>query len=1157
MKGGSRYLYLTIAFCLIGSFSELSAQEKRVALNLENAGFKELRKVVKDSFNFRIYYVDQNVQSERFTFSGSAMSLQDVIRECEAQSALDFVVNHEKETIELLIREDVLVTGQVLELGTQDPLPAATIQSTDSYSSTITDINGRFTLKLYQKDSFEVSYLGYQSTKLLLDPQNPNPIVYLKLDIVNLNEVIVVAYGQQVQKSIKGSIEKVLAKDLKKFNSTSLEQKLQGRVSGLQVISTGGESAAPVRMLIRGINSISAGANPLIILDGTPLINDQYGLERSVYSNPQNPFSMINPNDIVSVEVLKDAASTTLYGSRASSGILLITTKSGAKGYDGFNFSYNLGVSKPVDPVEELNLADTETWFNIVDRARENSGLSPFNPEILINALPYANPDPISRQEALQTNTDWFDFINRTGISHDYQFSYQDDFEKANVYISGNHRTERGVLKGDNFDRYSLRANLDIEPGEKITARLRSSISYAFKTKPLNTSGSLFSGDLKGGFSQGVSSSLPWFPVYSDTNPSGYWNPASGSNLAASSDESLFFDHVKQYRYTGNLSLAYEIVDNLYLKSSVGLDLLKNDNSQWISKTLTSDASINTQQKVTASLLNYNFFGEYEKVFEESSGSEHEINILTGIEAQRNVQDLSLFIGETQNNNFTPIAQTNITFGRDEIIEERYLFSYLAKANYQYEDKIFVEGNFRLDGTSAFAKENRWSSFAAISSAWIVSEETFFDIDFINYLKVKGSYGETGNQEVPDNLFATNFRNDRRYGPIDLINGGTSIQSLGARDLSWESSKSFDLGIEYSLLDDRHFGTFTYFKQYINDLLLEVPLPYSASLDGSSAEIWENTGRITNTGFEVELGLNLFNSQSFNWNFSVNYTHVHNQVDALYSSIDDTGEGIASRDITLTKSGGVLGAYYLASYAGIDPEKGVEMIHEIDQSLSQSTGRTVKTGNLIPATRANMINNRVYNPEKSGIPTFFGGINSTLDFKRFTLDVLWSFVGGHYLFDYTYHLSHYPELGAKNLQASLQNDSWESNNQNAKYPELRWDNQYDWNKENDVWVNETSNYKNASFYTDRFLQRGDFIRLRNVRLNYSFKIDQLSKIKLRSLDLYFSAQNLITITNYEGLDPEAISINVDESINNLSPGLIYNTPLPNLISFNIGLNASF
>ena len=1154
MKRGSSFLFLLIIFWLIIGIVDALAQN-RITLKLKDAGFKELERVIKENFGYRFYYLDENVANARVSFSGEPVSLQEILSECEAQSNLLFEVDHQRKRIQLLPSEKNTVFGKILELGTESPLVGALIRSTTDRSlAATTDFRGMYSLSLSSRDSFEISHLGFETIRLEIDPKRKNPVVYLKADIFNLSEIVVVAYGQKEQKYLQGSIEKVLSKDLTKFNSSSFEQKLQGRVSGLQVISSSGESTAPVRMLVRGINSISAGVNPMIILDGTPIANDQYGLERSLYSNPQNPFSLINSNDIASIEVLKDAASTTLYGSRASNGILLITTKSGINGSEGFNFSYNLGLNTLSNPTKQLNLANTTTWFDILDKARDNTDFGVFNPEVLINAFPYTNPDGISRQEALKTNTQWFDMISRTGVSNDYQLSYQDVFDNANLYISGNYRSEKGVIQRDEFERYSLRANIDIEPSDRLAVKFRSIVSYSNKEKPINLARSIFSSELKGGFSQGVFSSLPWFPVYSSTNPSGYWNPTSGANLVASDDPALFFDDVNQYRYVGNLSMSYNLpfIKDISIKSSVGLDLLKNNNSQWISSILTGSNSFNIEQKVSSSFLNYNIFGEYKKEFDN-----HNLSLLSGVEALRIVQDLDLLIGRTPNTNFTPIGQSIITFAQDEIVRERYLLSYLGRVNYHFDERIFLEANYRLDGTSAFAAENRWSSFASIASAWILSEETFFDVGFINYLKLKGSYGTTGNQEVADNLFVTNYRNDRRYGDQELISGGTSIQSLGARDLSWESSKSFDVGLEYSLFGDKHYGSFTYFQQRVDDLLLEVPLPFSASIDGAFPIIWENTGLITNKGCEVELGINLHNSKSFNWNVSINYTNVKNQVNKLYSSIDKTGEGIVSRKITLTKKGGMLGAYYLASYAGIDQDKGVEMIHEVDQSIYEATGQTVKTGNLIPATRTNLINNRFYNPEKSGTPTYYGGINSTLDFKKFTLDILLSFMGGHYIFDNAFHLSHYPSLGGQNLQANLQINSWEQGKSDAKFPELRWNHSFDWDMEDGVWIKRTTNYNNINSYSDRFLQRGDFVRLRNIRLNYSFDVNWLRKLKLNSLDIYLSAQNLITFTKYKGLDPEAISINVAESINNLSPGFLENTPIPNLPSFNIGINVSF
>jgi len=1154
MNGGSRRIITCIITGLVGIFFEVSAQQN-VTLKLKNVDFFELKEVIEQNFICNFSFAPEDVEGTNFTIEKSEYTLPEILDKCERQSKLHFKLNKKRNRINVTLKKVIDYKGAVYEENSKNPLPGALLRSRISTSGTVTDREGRFNISSTIGDTVDVSFMGYYSSNIVIGDNLNEKIVYLTPSPRNLEEVVVVAYGEQPKKAIKGSIGKVTSKELIKFNASSFEHVLQGRVSGLQILSSGGESTAPTRMLIRGVNSISAGVNPLIIMDGTPLINEQSGLERSEFSNPQNPLSLINLNDIASIEILKDAASSTLYGSRASNGIILITTKSGEQGYEGFEFSYNTSISSRLNPAKKLGLANTATWFEIVDQARSNSGLGIFNPETLINAFPFTDKEFISRQEALNTQIDWFEEILRNGISQDYQLSYRDNNDKNNFYISGNYRTERGALLGDNFQRFAIRSNIDIKPNHNFTAKIRSSLSYTDKNRPINLSESLFNEELKGGFSQVITNALPWFPIFSESDITGYWNPLSGANAVASNDENLFFDNVKQFRYTGSSFVNYDVsfIDGLSFKGLVGLDLIINDNSFFVSQFLRDGQSLAYEQNVNASLLNYNAFAEYKKHL-----GDHKISLLGGIEAQRNRRNLNLVGAEgALNNNGQIDFNNNITFSQNGLVQERYLFSYLGRMNYQFEDKFFAEASYRLDGTSAFLPANRWSSFKAFSMAWIITQESFFDLSSINHLKLRASYGETGNQEVDDNLFVTNYRNDRRYGDLDLITGGTSIQSLGARDLSWENSNSFDLGLEYGIFDNKYFGSITYFQQQVSDLLLQVPLPLSATIDDSSPEIWDNTGSITNNGFEIDLGINLIKNSSFRWDINLNYTHVNNKVNNLYADVDSKGNGINSRNITLTKSGGKLGGYFLASYAGVDEEKGVEMIHEIDLELFNQTGNTVKTGNLIPATQQNIIDHKVYNSEKSGIPTFYGGINSTLHFKQFSIDMLWNFVGGHYLFDYSYHIAHYPGSGSKNLKTALINNSWSTIGDNAPLPELKWDYFYDWNMVNGTWVAETTNYNNTRFFTDRFLQKGDFLRLRNLRINYSFNENQLRKIKFNSLDVHCSVQNLLTFTKYKGLDPEAVTVTFDESINNLSSGLIRNTPLPNLLTFNFGITASF
>ncbi|MBX2843787.1 MAG: TonB-dependent receptor [Flammeovirgaceae bacterium] len=1106
---------------------------KRITINQENGFLADLLRVISKETKLKFKRINENIfVSEIETnpdFSSNVIELEEVLQNT--------------------------ITGMVTSIE-GEILPGVSILIKGTTTGTTSDVSGKYKLDVSSGSILQYSYIGFITQEVEIGKQT---IIDIKLapDLEQLDEVVVVGYGTQKKRDVIGSVASVSAEEITRVPVSSLDAGLQGLAPGVQAVGTGGVPGAPVRILVRGTNSISAGTDPLYIVDGMPIYSGLNGLERTESTTPQSPLSTINPNDIESIEVLKDAAATAIYGSRGSNGVVIITTKSGKGQSGGFDFTFNTGVTDIIKSPDKMDYAETAGFFQLLDETRANSGLTPYDPSFNTNLFIDNPVATISREDAMNTNTNWFDEILQKGKFQELNLALHNSTEKANYFISANYRDDEGVLKTNRFQRFSLRTNSDINILNNLKAGIRLNFSYTKNDRVKSDGGGGLQGDgggRRGGFAQANSNALTWYPIYNADHQSGYWNPLSGNNLTANIDESLLFDEVNQYRVLGNFYLDYALpwVKGLSLRTELSADFIQNNSIFWVSEFLRENGSSATDQAVTYRSLNYNFYGTYNQTFGDIG-----VNVVVGTESQETNQYRRFMQGEDLPSTYQQLGNPNNFIGMYAGLEnERALRSFFGRGDFKFKDKYLVGVSFRRDGSSAFSKDSRWANFSALSAGWIISEEEFFNTSFFDMLKIRGSFGQTGNQNIGNNRFTTTFRNDRRYLSQELLNGGTSITNLGASDLTWETTNSYDVGIDFEMFGGRLNGSVAYYNQDVEDMLLQVPLPLSITLDNSNPIIWANAGRMKNSGMEFNFTSVNIHSNDFKWTTNFNITSNATEVKNLTEDVDKNGQGIIA-DNTITRTGGKLGAYFLAEYAGIDQEKGVEMIYEIDRDLYLETGQTVKTGNIIPATLTNVRDHRVIHEDQTGLPTYYGGFNNTFEYKGFDLNVFFTFMGGNEVYDYTNQRSHYAARGNRMLKEELIGNTWRADNTNAPFPELRWDMAYnwDWDSENGEWIEAPGNYNNETFFHDRFLEKANFIRLKNLTLGYSFSKLMATKIHMQHLRVYVSAANLLTFTNFKGWDPEVIVTNRGNL--NLSPGMVYLPPLPHLKIYSVGVNAKF
>lgn len=539
------------------------------------------------------------------------------------------------------------ITGTVTD-GSGTALIGVYVTAGASENTVVTDYDGKYTITLPAEiGELTFTYLGFEPVTEAIGSRTTINIE-LKEDAETLEEVVVIGYGVKKKRDVLGSVASVEGSDLAKSGNPSFVQSLQGRAAGVQVSQASGVPGAPTTVKIRGISSLSIGTDPLWIVDGMPIYSGS-SLGASRGATAQDPMSLINPNDIQSVEVLKDAAATAIYGSRGSNGVIIVTTKSGKEGRGSVDLSVRYGVSELSRTAEDVGFADTRQWFDLVETARTNSNdgqPNPYTPDLVLNLF---RDDPVSRvtrDQALHTNTDWFDQILRTGSFREVNVSTTQGFKKGNYYVSAGYRDDDSVLRNNGLTRYSGRVNVQFQPTERVTVETRLNLSYTQNDRVKGQAGGATgnnNGGTSAGFGNANRTALPWYPVFNTAHPSGYWNPQSGANLLAAIDRSLIVDEVSAYRALGGMFFTYRLpfLDGLSLRSEVSFDYLQSEGLNWITAALRENGSFASDETTNRRSLNYNVYGSYDRTF-----GLHQISLTAGSESQRVTQYYRLMEGQ-------------------------------------------------------------------------------------------------------------------------------------------------------------------------------------------------------------------------------------------------------------------------------------------------------------------------------------------------------------------------------------------------------------------------------------------------------------------------------------------------------------------------------
>lgn len=1143
--------FLVLITTLMVSASAYS-QSTRLNLQFESIAFGELFREIEKQTEFRFAFsnskLDSNQKIKLNTTNETLDNILDkVLPEGISYEIIDrYVVilnaSEKASFYEGQQQQQRIVSGKIVDSDGQS-LPGVTVMIKGTTKGTVTNSDGNYSLANIPDDATLVfSFVGMQTQEIVVGNQSSIDVTMV-VDAIGIEEVVAIGYGTQKKRDIIGSISTITSDDLIKAASTgSFDAAMQGMAPGLMVSSESGIPGAPVQIKIRGVSSISSGTDPLWIVDGIPIVSESMGTSFNGESS-QNVLSMINPSDIESIQVLKDAAATSIYGSRGSNGVILVTTKSGKKGVMTVNVDLKSGVSNWAN--RDIGLANGAEYIEIMDRAYTNSKLAGlYDPQTSLNQLDGVMAS-ISREEAMATNTDWGDIISRTGTFVEANVSATQGTDKGNSYMSLRYRKDNSILKHSGLEVFSANANLNYELLEVLNINYRGYISYSNN----NRAKSDYGRGGAGGWAQVNAYSLPWMKVYdnTDTGINGFWNPLSGANALAGISPLNTESNLQTMNVLQGLNGTLKLAEGLTLKGEFGANMVYDKGLSYRGDGIRIDGAIAQEEKNQRTVLNYNSFLNYDKNF----GDDHWLNIVTGVENTRSHIHYTYLESQDLIGSFREVGRPESIRGRSYLGNESYLRGYFGRANYKFKDKYIIGTSIRRDGISKFTPENRWATFVSGSAGWIISDEDFFNSDFINLLKLRGSFGQTGNTNIPSGITSDNFqpRTSNTLG-----RPSTQLISIGNSDIKWETTSTLDIGFDFGLLNNRVNGSLAYYKQTVEDMLLAVALPYSAGISGGSGNIvWQNIGDMENQGIEFNADAAVL-TNAFKWNLGLNFSTNKNKILSLDPDSDANNVGITQsepfedRIITIFKKGLPLGNWYMAESAGVDPEKGIPMIYEVKVN---EDGTTSHTGNIIPGTTANLEANRMILEGKTSLPKVIGGFNNQFAYKNFDLSLNFSFAFGHYIYNRLLQSSLTPNRGVRALSNKLLTEAWQNPGDNSKWPQVVMNVQHFYDDDGNPSTEPVTFGTEEKYISSMFLEKGDYLKLNNLNFGYTLPVSVASRIKMQSLRVSLNVTNLLTLTSFSGYNPE-VPINQSSAASFVS----YNS-MPQARTYSLGLNINF
>ena len=1030
-------------------------------------------------------------------------------------------------------------------------LPGVTVLVKGTSLGTATDSDGRYSLPAPATATTLVfSFVGYTSQEARIGDGPVN--VTLAASTTNLDEAVVVGYGTQSRRELTGSVATITGKEIAAAPVQSFDQALQGRASGVAITTPNGVLNNPPVIRIRGANSIALSSSPLFVIDGIPTYS---GNNSAVGSVPNNPLANIAPEDIENIEVLKDASATAIYGSRANGGVILVTTKKGRKGQARLSYDTWVGVSRPVRLYPLLNAAD---YVTVKNEAVRNLNA---NRAAIGAAATNIEGFKLADANGNAADTRWYDYIYRTGFSQNHNLNFSGGTDKTTYLASVGYTKQDGMLVRNNFRRFSTRVNVEHKLFDRLTLGAR--VSYANSLTAAPNSGSV--GD--GAFGTGGLGRLPLVlppnisPYLADgtynagravgtsgLGPGPNINPTTGAallpgyyNPVVDLDNNYFTSESNSLQ--GALFADLEVIKGLHLRTQYGIDNLNFEDKAYYTS-LAGDGFSSNGQAIDYFRTNKRWNWQNTAQYDLTTG-EHNFSLLAGNEQQyTDVQrwgasrtDIADPFFTTYQGNYLNTTAAGNTQGTN------YLASFFGRFTYNYGRKYLLTATGRRDGYSAWSQ--KFGNFYGLSAGYIISEEGFWKnagfAQAFDFLKLSGSFGTTGNNQGVFDYVSLPLYGSTLYGNTGTFYFAQSVNN----NTTWEKSKKTDASLAFGFLQSRLTGDVTFYRNLVDGLILDVPQAPSRGIPNISGpgnlgnSIPTNVGSMRNQGVEVNLRFDVLRDKAFNWTVSGNLTTLSNRVLSLLSD-DQRIAGITStlETANYTTVGRSIASILAVPDMGVNPANGQRMILKADGTVVQynhlgttGTGWT-KVSDGSNTSAPNQLTDGVYYGPV--LPTFYGGLDNTFRYKGFDLGVFIQYSGGNYIYNGTKSGLHDQRFW--NNRTDILN-RWTSDNTNAEWPRL-------------VYGDNVSN--GSTIIMSQNVEKGDFIRLRNVSLGYTFASKMLSSIKLNSARVYVQVQNAALITKYSGIDPE-ISVNGGS---NTAPGVDRNS-VGQARTFTAGLNVSF
>ena len=997
------------------------------------------------------------------------------------------------------------VTGKVTDAKNGAPIVGATIKAKGYNNSTTTDADGGFKLAVDGKAVvMEVSYVGYNSQNTTIG--NGNIVVKLEEADRSLSEVVVVGFGTKLKRELTGSVAKVGAKELNNTPATSFESAIQGRAAGVLVSQQNGKLGQGINIRIRGSASVTAGNEPLYVIDGIPLQNT----DLSSNGATTNSLSDINTNDIESIEILKDASAAAIYGSRGSNGVVLITTKKGKAGKSKIEFGYFTGKQKPTGKRDFLNAKEYVDYFTMAaaNAFRLDSGFDYV--AYTASRLKRYSAGNTDYQTA-KVNTKWQDQAFQEAPISQYDLNFSGGNDKTTFYMGGQVLDQSGIIVGNSLKRYSGRLNLEHKVRDWLSLGVNMSFARTINKRVSNDNA--FSTPLqivalspitpfidpRTGLTSGALDLNTGNP---NTNYPVYYNPI------LSVENTKYTTSVN--RTIGNLFAQATIARGFTFRSEFGMDQLNQNEDQYSGRLTARNQGVPNGSGFSSSdqILNINTNNFFRYV--SSFGEYHDIDIVAGTSFQKwQIVSNSASAEEFPSDSYKKLNAGASKTAATSTASDWALLSYFTRANYKLKDRYLLSVSGRYDGSSRFGANNRYGFFPAVSAGWILSDEHFLkNVRWLSFLKLKASYGLTGNSEV-GNYASRGLYGPNAYGGL----GGQSPTQLPNTNLKWESTTSLDMGIEASALNKRVTVEVDYYERKTKDLLLSVNVP---STTGFLSKL-QNVGKLENKGIEFTINTENIVSKDFRWSTSINFGANKNKITDL------GGQQIGT--LNRAQEGQPLGVFFAKEFAGANPANGDALYFK----------NTVKTDGTKDRTTTKNVNEaedvRIGNPN----PEFIYGFRNTFTYKGFDVDVLLQGVQGNQIFNGGgQYMSGSGSNGFDN-QTTDQLAAWKKPGDITMVPEARL-----------FFANGTDN-------SSRYISDGSYLRVKAITLGFNLSPKLLSVLHIDRARFYIRAQNLFTITKYKGWDPE---VNSDATANNISLGNdFYSAPQIKTIVFgvNIGL----